>query len=102
VLIVPQRQTVLVAKQAAYLDVPSADRFRLGVGIGWNKVELVRLNEDFHNRGRRSEEQLRVMQALWAEPHVDIEGSGITSMTPASIPCRTRAVSRSGSGGIMI
>ena len=74
VLILPQRQTVLVAKQAACLDVLSGGRFRLGVGIGWNEVEFVGLNEDFHNRGRRSEEQVRVLQALWAEPHVSVEG----------------------------
>jgi probable F420-dependent oxidoreductase len=74
VLILPQRQTVLVAKQAACLDVVSGGRFRLGVGVGWNEVEFVGLNEDFHNRGRRSEEQVRVMQALWAEPHVAFKG----------------------------
>jgi probable F420-dependent oxidoreductase len=74
VLILPQRQTVLVAKQAASLDVLCGGRFRLGVGIGWNEVEFVGLNEDFHNRGRRSEEQVQVMQALWAEPHVSFKG----------------------------
>ena len=74
VLILPQRQTVLVAKQAACLDVLSGGRFRLGIGIGWNEVEFVGLNEDFHNRGRRSAEQVRVMQALWAERHVKFEG----------------------------
>jgi probable F420-dependent oxidoreductase len=74
VLILPQRQTVLVAKQAACLDVLSGGRFRLGIGVGWNEVEFVGLNEDFHNRGRRSEEQVRVMQALWAEPHVSFKG----------------------------
>ena len=74
VLILPQRQTVLVAKQAASLDVLSAGRLRLGIGIGWNEVEFVGLNEEFHNRGRRSEEQVRVMQALWAEPHVKFDG----------------------------
>ena len=74
VLILPQRQTVLVAKQAASLDVLSGGRFRLGIGIGWNEVEFVGLNEDFHNRGRRSEEQTQVMQALWAERHVKLEG----------------------------
>ena len=74
VLILPQRQTVLVAKQAACLDVLSGGRFRLGIGIGWNEVEFVGLNEEFHNRGRRSEEQVQVMQALWAEPHVKFDG----------------------------
>src|SRR5882672_2514570 len=74
VLILAQRQTVLVAKQAACLDVLSGGRFRLGIGVGWNEVEFVGLNENFHNRGRRSEEQVRVMQALWAEPHVAFAG----------------------------
>src|SRR5207244_945346 len=70
VLILPQRQTALVAKQAACLDALCGGRFRLGIGVGWNEVEFVGLNENFHNRGRRSEEQVEVMQALWAEPHV--------------------------------
>ena len=70
----PQRQTVLVAKQAAWLDVLCGGRFRLGIGVGWNEVEFVGLNENFHNRGRRSEEQVEVMQALWAEPHVSFKG----------------------------
>jgi probable F420-dependent oxidoreductase len=74
VLILPQRQTALVAKQAACLDVLCGGRFRLGIGVGWNEVEFVGLNENFHNRGRRSEEQVQVMQKLWAEPHVSFEG----------------------------
>jgi len=74
VLILPQRQTVLVAKQAACLDVLSGGRFRLGIGVGWNEVEFTGLNENFHNRGRRSEEQVQVMQKLWAEPHVTFKG----------------------------
>jgi probable F420-dependent oxidoreductase len=74
VLILAQRQTVLVAKQAACLDVLSGGRFRLGIGVGWNEIEFTGLNENFHNRGRRSEEQVAVMRALWAEPHVDFEG----------------------------
>jgi probable F420-dependent oxidoreductase len=74
VLIVAQRQTALVAKQAACLDVLSGGRFRLGIGIGWNPVEFTGLNENFHNRGRRSEEQAQVMQALWAQPHVTFKG----------------------------
>jgi probable F420-dependent oxidoreductase len=72
VLILAQRQAALVAKQAASLDVLCGGngRFRLGIGVGWNEVEFVGLNEDFHTRGKRSADQVRVMQALWAEPHV--------------------------------
>jgi probable F420-dependent oxidoreductase len=74
VLILAQRQAVLVAKQAACLDVLCGGRFRLGVGVGWNEAEFVGLNEDFHNRGRRSEEQVQLMQALWKQPHVSFKG----------------------------
>ena len=74
VLILPQRQTALVAKQAASLDVLCGGRFRLGIGVGWNEVEFIGLNENFHNRGRRSEEQVEVMRALWAEPDVSFKG----------------------------
>ena len=74
VLILAQRQAVLVAKQAASLDVLSGGRFRLGIGVGWNDLEFIGLNENFHNRGRRSAEQVRIMQALWAAPHVRFEG----------------------------
>src|SRR5438045_9400890 len=74
VLILAQRQTVLVAKQAACLDVLSVGRFRLGIGVGWNEVEFVGLNEDFHNRGRRPEQQVDIMRALWQQPHVSIKG----------------------------
>src|SRR6202790_1742239 len=74
VRILAQRQDVLVAKPAASLDVLCGGRFRLGIGVGWNEVEFIGLNENFHNRGRRSEEQVQVMQALWAEPHVTFKG----------------------------
>jgi probable F420-dependent oxidoreductase len=74
VLILPQRQTVLVAKQAACLDVLSGGRFRLGIGVGANEAEFIGLNENFRNRGRRSEEQVEVMQKLWAEPFVALKG----------------------------
>src|SRR3954454_22051362 len=74
VLILPQRQTVLVAKQAASLDALCGGRFRLGIGVGWNEVEFTGLNENFRNRGRRSEEQVQVMQALWAQEHVSFKG----------------------------
>jgi probable F420-dependent oxidoreductase len=74
VIILPQRQTVLVAKQAAEVDVLSGGRLRLGIGTGWNTVEYQGLNEDFHNRGARSEEQIAVMRALWNQPIVTFEG----------------------------
>jgi probable F420-dependent oxidoreductase len=74
VLILPQRQTALVAKQAACLDVLCGGRFRLGIGVGWNPIEFTGLNENFHNRGRRSEEQVQVMQALWAQDFVTFKG----------------------------
>lgn len=74
VLILAQRQAALVAKQAACLDELSEGRFRLGVGVGWNEIEFQGLDVDFHTRGKRSEEQVRFMQALWAEPHVTFAG----------------------------
>ena len=74
ILILPQRQTALVAKQAATLDVLSKGRFRLGVGIGWNEVEYVALGEDFHNRGAREEEQVDLLRLLWTQTLVNFEG----------------------------
>lgn len=74
VIILPQRQTVLVAKQAAEVDVLSGGRLRLGVGIGWNPVEYQGLNENFRNRGARSEEQIELLRALFAEPVVTYGG----------------------------
>ncbi len=74
VMILPQRQTALVAKQAATLDVLCGGRLRLGIGIGWNTVEYDALNEDFHNRGIRSEEQIAVLRALWTQPVVTFQG----------------------------
>lgn len=74
VLVLPQRQTALVAKQAAAIDILSRGRLRLGVGIGWNAVEYEALNEDFHNRARRIEEQIEVLRALWTQREVTFEG----------------------------
>ena len=74
VLILAQRQTALVAKQAAEVDVLSGGRLRLGVGVGWNPVEYEALGEDFHNRGRRSVEQISLLRQLWTGEVVDFEG----------------------------
>jgi probable F420-dependent oxidoreductase len=74
VIILPQRQTALVAKQAAEIDLLSGGRLRLGVGIGWNEVEYQALGEDFHNRGARMEEQIAVLRALWTQPVVSFKG----------------------------
>lgn len=74
VIILPQRQTALVAKQAATLDLLSGGRLRLGVGVGWNAVEYEGLNENFSNRGARIEEQIAVMRALWQEIAIDFKG----------------------------
>jgi len=74
ILILPQRQTVLVAKQAAEVDLLSGGRLRLGVGTGWNYVEYDSLNEDFGNRGKRQIEQVELLRKLWQEPVVEYEG----------------------------
>jgi probable F420-dependent oxidoreductase len=74
VIILPQRQSVLVAKQAAEVDLLTEGRFRLGIGLGWNAVEYEALGESFTNRGKRSEEQVEVMRKLWTERSVTYTG----------------------------
>jgi probable F420-dependent oxidoreductase len=74
VIILPQRQTVLVAKQAAEVDLLSGGRLRLGVGVGWNAVEYEALGESFGNRGRRSAEQIELLRRLWTEQTVTFDG----------------------------
>jgi len=74
IIILPQRQTALFAKQAATLDVLSSGRLRVGVGLGWNQIEYTALNENFHNRGKRIEEQVTVLRKLWMAPLVDFSG----------------------------
>lgn len=74
VIILPQRQTALFAKQAACLDVLCGGRLRIGIGTGWNAVEYEALGENFHDRGRRSEEQIEVMRKLWSDEHVTFDG----------------------------
>jgi probable F420-dependent oxidoreductase len=80
VLILPQRQTALVAKQAAQVDVLSNGRLRLGVGVGWNPVEYEALGEDWSKRGRRQAEQVTLMNQLWTQRTVTFEGTFDTVM----------------------
>jgi probable F420-dependent oxidoreductase len=74
IIILPQRQTVLAAKQAAEVDLLSNGRLRFGVGLGWNRVEYEALGKDFSNRGRRLDEQVELMRRLWTEPSLSYEG----------------------------
>jgi probable F420-dependent oxidoreductase len=93
VLVLPQRQTALVAKQAAEVALLSGGRLRLGIGSGWNWVEYDALGVPFRARGRRLEEQVDVLRRLWSEPlvtlhgqHHDIERAGILPMPREPIP----------------
>lgn len=93
ILILPQRQTALVAKQAAEIDLLSNERLRLGIGVGWNHVEYDSLNEDFANRGARQEEQVELLRKLWQEPLVsfngewhDVERAGLKPLPKRQIP----------------
>src|SRR6266478_6348424 len=74
VIILPQRQTVLVAKQAAEVDVLSGGKMRLGIGVGWNPVEYEALGKDFHIRGRVVEEQIELLRKLWSQELVTYRG----------------------------
>ncbi|MDQ1509667.1 MAG: hypothetical protein QOG50_1511 [Actinomycetota bacterium] len=75
IIILPQRQTALVAKQAAEVDILANGRFRLGVGLGWNAVEYDALGTNFSDRGRRSVEQVELLRRLWTERSVTFDGS---------------------------
>ncbi|MCR9278323.1 MAG: LLM class F420-dependent oxidoreductase [Pseudomonadaceae bacterium] len=93
ILILPQRQTALVAKQAAEIDLLSNERLRLGIGVGWNYVEYDSLNESFADRGARQEEQVDVLRALWQEPLVtfkgkwhEVERAGLKPLPKRQIP----------------
>lgn len=87
IVILPQRQTVLAAKQAAEVDILTGGRFRFGVGIGWNAVEYEALGQRFETRGRRMSEQIELMRRLWTEPSLShdgefdtVTGAGISPM----------------------
>jgi probable F420-dependent oxidoreductase len=90
IIILPQRQTALVAKQAAEVDLLSGGRFRLGVGLGWNYVEYEALGQDFTTRGRRIEEQVGLMRRLWTEPSLSHAGTfdRITGAGLAPLPAQ--------------
>ena len=74
ILILPQRNAPLVAKQTASLDVLAEGRFRLGIGVGWNRAEMENLGYDFNTRGKRIDEQIEVLRELWTKPLVNFEG----------------------------
>jgi probable F420-dependent oxidoreductase len=88
VMIAPQRQTALMAKQAAIADVLSRGRIRLGVGVGWNDAEFDALGADFTTRGRRLDEQLRIMRQLWTQESVTFDGQfdHLTAVGLAPLP----------------
>jgi probable F420-dependent oxidoreductase len=90
VIILPQRQAVLVAKQAAEVDVLTGGKLRLGVGVGWNPVEYQALGQDFHLRGRIVEEQIEVMRLLWSKEVVSYQGRFHTIVEAGLNPLPTR------------
>lgn len=95
IIILPQRQTALAAKQAADLDLLSDGRLRLGLGVGWNPFEYVALDQDFHTRGRRMDQQIDALRSLWAQQVVDVDveignerihGGGLLPVPDRDIP----------------
>lgn len=98
VLVLPQRQTALVARQAADVAILSDGRFRMGVGVGWNWVEYEALGQDFHTRGKRLDEQIETLRALWADKTVDLDGR-FDTIPRAGIPPRPAAAPEIWIGG---
>lgn len=92
ILILPQRQTALVARQAADLDLLSGERFRMGVGIGWNPVEYDALGQDFSTRGKRVDEQIELLRRLWSEPLMSFQGQFDQVDRAALIPRPRRSI----------
>ncbi|HKV57725.1 MAG TPA: LLM class F420-dependent oxidoreductase [Ktedonobacteraceae bacterium] len=90
VIILPQRQTALVAKQAAEVDILTGGKLRLGVGVGWNPVEYEALGTDFHTRGRVVEEQIEVLRLLWSQEIVSYKGHYHTITEAGLNPLPTR------------
>ena len=96
VLILPQRQTALVARQAADVDLLSGGRLRLGVGVGWSPVEYQALGQDFRSRGARQEEQIELLRRLFTEPVVDFVGRFDRVDRAALVPKPARSVPKPG------
>jgi probable F420-dependent oxidoreductase len=92
VLVLPQRETALVARQAADVDLLSGGRLRLGVGVGWNHVEYEALGQDFGTRGARQEEQIELLRRLFTEPVVDFSGRFDRVDRAALVPKPTRSI----------
>jgi probable F420-dependent oxidoreductase len=92
ILVLPQRPTALVARQASDVDLLSGGRLRLGVGIGWNYVEYEALGQDFHTRGARQEEQIELLHRLFVEPVVDFSGRFDRIDRAALVPKPTRSI----------
>jgi probable F420-dependent oxidoreductase len=92
VLVLPQRQTALVARQAADVDLLSGGRLRLGVGVGWNHVEYEALGQDFRTRGAREEEQIELLRRLFTEPVVDFSGRFDRVARAALVPKPARSI----------
>jgi len=92
ILILPQRPTALVARQAADVDLLSGSRLRLGVGVGWSHVEYEALGQDFHTRGARQEEQIELLRRLFTEPVVDFAGRFDRVDRAALVPKPTRSI----------
>lgn len=92
ILILPQRQTALVARQAADLDLLCGERFRMGVGIGWNPVEYDALGQDFSTRGKRVDEQIELLRRLWSEPLMSFQGQFDQVDRAALIPRPRRSI----------
>ena len=93
VLVLPQRQTALVAKQVATLALLAPGRIRLGVGIGWNAVEYQALGIEFSDRAARMDEQIPLLRRLWTEPSIDhtgmsevVDAAGIVPLPPGAVP----------------
>jgi probable F420-dependent oxidoreductase len=92
ILVLPQRPTALVARQATDVDLLSDGRLRLGVGVGWNYVEYEALGQDFHTRGARQEEQIGLLRRLFTEPVVDFSGRFDRIDRAALVPKPTRSI----------